>query len=84
MVALSLDRSKKIERKIQIVIDRPYDRTILAVIIVITSRRCKIERNLILIIIILDIRTKADEDREVAILEIGGIIDHSLGMHPHL
>ena len=85
LITLLLEIGKDAESHIKHILLRPNQPAVgRHITVVIAARSRKGERNLIFIIVILIVATQTDEDRQLPILQVGGILLQGIGMGKHL
>ena len=75
MVAGGLHVGEGVERDIKEIGYRPDGLAVGGIQIVVFSGRGKVEGDFILIVVVFHVRSHPDEQRDIAVLKIGGIID---------
>ena len=83
LVAFGLRIGQHLEREIEIVGGRPYFVSVILVVVVIHSRLGQCQRNLVLVVVILQVGTQAHETGQVSTAQIRVFL-HSLSVHKHL
>ena len=85
LVALLLEAGKYAQGYIEHILLRPDQLSVgRTVAVIIAARFGQLERNLILIVIVLIVAAQTDEDRQLAVLQIGGVLLQGIGMGKHL
>ena len=85
LVALLLETGKYAQVYIEHILLRPDQLSVgRTVAVIIVARFSQLERNLVLIVIVLIVAAQTDEDRQLVVLQIGGILLQRIGMGKHL
>ena len=79
-----LDCRQQVKVDVEHVVLGPHLVSVAGAVGVIASVWREVQRNLVFIVIVLDIRAQSQECRHIAIGQVSGVVDCSLGMQEHL
>ena len=84
LVAGRLDRGEELEGYVEVVVLWPDLVAVGAGAVVVEAGGGEVEGYLVLVVVVLDVGAEAEEERDVAVAEVCGVVDERLGVDPHL
>ena len=85
LVTLTLQSGEKRERNVEHIVLGPHLQTVGSrVFVVVVAMRCELQRNLVLVEVVLVVGTEAYEYRKLSVFKICHVLLERVGMHKHL
>ena len=84
LVALFLHGGEQLQRDVKHVLLGPYDAAVMAGVHIIMSRSRQLQRDFILVVVVLVIRAQTDEHSQLVVSQVGRVLFEGVGVYEHL